>query len=291
MLSSVLHLVSVRMRLAKLPLCLLISCSALLGVALAPTHNLIVALIVSWGILFLAVAGASLNSCQEYQIDGEMVRTKNRPLPAELLSLGDGVVQGVVFAVLGMIILLLGCTSYLPALLGGVALFLYNAVYTPLKRISVFAIVPGAIAGAMPPYIGWLAGGGEPLSYSAFLIFILFLLWQIPHFWLILLHHRADYQHCKFPSMIQYVGPKRLESMVLVWVLSMVIIVELFSVSSFEIHFFSRILLMGGAIFLAVTFCLDLCWLHRLGYKKLFIILNFVLLFSMLTVIVDTFIF
>lgn len=289
MLTTVLHLVSVRMRLAKLPLCLLISCSALLGVALAPDRNLVIALTVTWGILFLAAAGASLNCCQEYQIDGEMDRTKNRPIPAKLISLREGIIQGGVFAVLGMLVLALGCTSYFPALLGGGALFLYNAVYTPLKRISILAIIPGAIAGAMPPYIGWLAGGGEPFSYAAFLIFSLFLLWQIPHFWLVLLHHRVDYQDCKFPSMIQYVGQKRLESMVLVWVLSMVVIVELFSVSSFDIHFFSRILLMGGAIILAIVFCLDLCWLRRLGYKKLFVTLNCILLFSMLTVILGAF--
>ena len=289
MLTTVSEGFFVRIRLAKLPLCLLISCSALLGVALAPQQNYSIAIGVSFGILLLAAAGASLNCCQEHEIDATMERTRNRPLPLGLITLREGVFQGGLLALLGIMVLLLSCDGYHAAILGGLSLFLYNGVYTPLKRITVLAIIPGAICGAMPPYIGWLAGGGEPFSYSAFLLLTLFFLWQIPHFWLIVLHHRNDYQRSSLPSMIHSVGQKGLESLVLVWVLAMVVIIELIAVFFPTINTLGSGMLMAGAILLAVVFCLDLCWSHRLGYKKLFIVLNVVLLFSMLTVICGRF--
>ncbi len=98
---------------------------------------------------------------------------------------------------------LLGLIGPRPALLGIGALLCYNALYTPLKRRSSLALLPGALCGALPPMIGWTAAGAALQDIRIVLLAALLFLWQIPHFCALAHRHRDDYRRaglCTPPS-------------------------------------------------------------------------------------------
>jgi len=148
----------------------------------------------------LVSAGASvLNHVLERDTDALMHRTANRPLPAGRMNPDAALLFGVVVGVLGLVELALG-TNLLTALLGAAALSGYVFVYTPLKRISSFATVIGAIPGAIPPMMGWAAVRNE-LDLAAWVLFGILFFWQLPHFLAIAWLCREDYARGGFPML------------------------------------------------------------------------------------------
>jgi protoheme IX farnesyltransferase len=148
----------------------------------------------------LVSAGASvLNHVLERDTDALMQRTANRPLPAGRMNPDVALLFGVVVSVLGLLDLALG-VNLLTALLGAAALSGYVFVYTPLKRISSFATVIGAIPGAIPPMMGWSAVRNE-LDLAAWVLFGILFFWQLPHFLAIAWLCREDYARGGFPML------------------------------------------------------------------------------------------
>ncbi|NTW25288.1 MAG: UbiA family prenyltransferase, partial [Lentimicrobium sp.] len=109
------------------------------------------------GVFLLAAASSALNQVQEHKTDLIMPRTRNRPIPSGLISLGAAWIFIIAFTLPG-IALLHYFSGLMAAFLGLLTYFWYNGIYTPLKRKSAFAAVPGGIVGALPPLIGWVAG-------------------------------------------------------------------------------------------------------------------------------------
>lgn len=140
-----------------------------------------------------AVASASsvFNQVLERDTDRLMARTAGRPLPTGRLSVRDAVLFGALLAAVGTAGLALRF-DLLAALLALATLLAYVLVYTPLKRVSSFNTVAGAIPGAMPPLIGHVALAGEPGPWGWMLFAVVFA-WQFPHFLAIAWLYRADY--------------------------------------------------------------------------------------------------
>jgi protoheme IX farnesyltransferase len=155
------------------------------------------------GTLLLAMGSSALNEVQEVAYDARMIRTHDRPLPAERLSRSTGLGIALALAAAGFTILL-RVHGWAPALLGALALGWYNGVYTPLKRITAFAIIPGALIGAIPPAIGWAAAGGTLASPALLSLCLIFFLWQVPHFWMLMLLHDQDYGRADFPTLSRH---------------------------------------------------------------------------------------
>jgi protoheme IX farnesyltransferase len=100
----------------------------------------------------------------------------------------------VVLAGLGLATLAsLSTRPVVAAGLAALAMAWYNGVYTPLKRVTIFAVVPGAVIGAIPPVIGWVAAGGRLSDGAIWFVAAFFFLWQVPHFWLLTLMHGTQY--------------------------------------------------------------------------------------------------
>lgn len=170
-------------------LCLLM---ALGGMGLAPGEMDPVRVLATLVGTALSVGSANaLNMYWERESDKLMKRTRARPLASGRLNARAALWFGIALGVLS-VALLAGAVNLLTAILGLVALLGYVLVYTPMKRRSPHALVVGAVPGAMPPLMGWTAMTNE-LSAPGLVLFLVLLVWQIPHFVAISLRYKDDY--------------------------------------------------------------------------------------------------
>src|SRR5581483_5283633 len=140
----------------------------------------------------VAAGGSALNQWLERRIDARMNRTMRRPLPAGRLSAAEALVFGVGLGVVGLAYLVLTVPPA-AAVAAAVTLISYVGIYTPLKTVTVWNTLVGAVPGALPPVIGWCAARGwDDLAGSSGLFLVLFL-WQLPHFLAIAWMYRDDY--------------------------------------------------------------------------------------------------
>ncbi|MDQ1265068.1 MAG: heme o synthase [Bacteroidota bacterium] len=108
--------------------------------------------------------------------------------------------------------------NYLVIFLGAFAIFWYNIVYTPLKMKSALAIIPGALVGSIPPFIGWTAGGGDIMNPPVWALALFFFIWQIPHFWLLLMVYEDDYKKAGFPVLTEIFSIQQLKRITFIWI-------------------------------------------------------------------------
>lgn len=273
---------SVHIRLAKFYLCLLIGGSAVFGYALAASSFSFDMVLVGGGLLILATGAATLNSLQEYRLDGQLERTRQRPLPQGRITPGRAGLQASVLLVSGLVVLYFSTGTLLAFFTAVLAVLLYNGIYTPLKQKTVLAILPGAVCGALPPYIGWLAGGGEGTGYPALLILALFFLWQIPHFWLVMLSFKKDYTASALPSLLEEFGEAALNRFMVTWIGAMAVVMLIFTTLPLSSLFRLAVTLNSGLMLLFMIYGLLLC--RHPNYRRQFILLNFFFLLHMLFV-------
>ena len=168
------------------------------------------------GTLLLAMAASAFNEVQEHDLDALMERTRHRPIPMGSVSLAGASLFAILLAV-GGFTLLLGLHGWTPALLGVLALIWYNGFYTPLKRVSAFAVVPGSLIGALPPAMGWTAAGGRLSDPALLALAIVLFLWQVPHFWLLALMHREGYERAGFPTLSRHFREPQILRLIFTW--------------------------------------------------------------------------
>ncbi|MEI6682949.1 MAG: protoheme IX farnesyltransferase, partial [Bacteroidota bacterium] len=138
------------------------------------------------GIFLLASGASAFNQYQEWPYDERMERTRKRPIPSRRISTQEAL-RIATLCITGGLLLLLYFSTSVCFFLGIFNLVWYNGVYTWLKRKTAFAVVPGALTGAIPILMGWTAAGGQLHDPTViFLAFFLFI-WQMPHFWLLTL--------------------------------------------------------------------------------------------------------
>ncbi len=148
----------------------------------------------------LVAGGASvLNQYAERDFDARMLRTRHRPLPAGRLQPAEALAFGLVLSAAGLTLLGAG-TNALTAALGLAASASYVLLYTPLKRVTSLCTVVGAIPGAIPPLMGWAAARGG-LDRTAWALFSILFLWQLPHFLALAWMYREDYARGGFPML------------------------------------------------------------------------------------------
>jgi protoheme IX farnesyltransferase len=171
------------------------------------------------GVLLIACGSAALNHFQERKTDALMDRTKFRPIPSGRITPNDVIIVSLIMIISGSTILYLsgGIIATLIALSN---LIWYNVVYTMLKRKSAFAIIPGSLVGAIPPAVGWVSGGGLLTDPQLFIICFFFFIWQIPHFWLLLLVFDEDYQKAGFPTLTQIFDKHQLIRITFMWIIA-----------------------------------------------------------------------
>jgi heme o synthase len=149
---------------------------------------------------FLVSAGAcALNMLLERDVDSRMHRTENRPLPAGRLQPGEALLFGSLLSVAG-ILYLAWAVNLLTSFLSGVTLSVYLYLYTPLKKVTSLCTAVGAVAGALPPVMGWTAATGR-LGPEAWTLFAILFFWQFPHFLALAWIYREDYARAGLPML------------------------------------------------------------------------------------------
>lgn len=210
------------------------------------------------GIFLLACGSSAINHFQERDKDAKMERTKNRPIPSGRISPAGALIFALLLSIAGSI-LLYKSSGMLGLQLGLLALIWYNLIYTPLKRRTAFAVVPGAIIGSIPPLVGWVAAGGSLADPRALFMAFFFFIWQVPHFLLLMLKYGEEYVKAGFPSITNLYTSPQVKRITFIWIVatavsalmlpafnvvgSWVVILGLFISSLWLIGQFSRLIL------------------------------------------------
>ncbi|MEM1157435.1 MAG: heme o synthase [Verrucomicrobiota bacterium] len=187
---------------SRLTLLVVMTTAAGYVIAWGPDSSWLTLLHVLLGTSGVAAGAAVLNELLEIQADAKMGRTKDRPLPAGRINPQDALLLGSLLAGLGIAYLVMS-VNYLSGALALITLFIYIFVYTPMKRISAWNTLVGAVPGALPPLIGWAAAANQ-LNLESWLYFGLQFCWQLPHFLAIAWLYRQDYKDGGFKMITDH---------------------------------------------------------------------------------------
>lgn len=149
------------------------------------------------GTWMIAAGTAAHNQFLEWRLDGQMKRTRQRPLPSSKITPSESIVFSLSLIFGGLLYLIL-VVNLVAGLVSLATTLLYLCAYTPLKRISSINVFVGAIPGALPPVGGWAAATGHLGSIGMWLLFAIVFFWQIPHVMAIAWVCKDDYQHAGF---------------------------------------------------------------------------------------------
>lgn len=157
----------------------------------------------SWSVFFLLIVGGycmvgasnAFNQVIEKDLDILMDRTKNRPVPSGRMSVNTALFIASILTIVGLIMLYL--INPKTAMFGAISIFLYTSLYTPLKTQTPLSVFVGAIPGAIPFMLGWVAASGS-FGIEAGTLFLIQFFWQFPHFWAIGWFLFEDYEKAGF---------------------------------------------------------------------------------------------
>ncbi len=211
------HWISLLLELTKFRISLLATLSSSVSYLLAHQEISIEIIILLVGIFLLACGSCAFNQYQEREYDRLMERTQNRPIPSGKLNPVTALTISFSLLFIGASVLFFG-TNKIAFGLGVFAIFWYHLIYTPLKRKTPFAVIPGALIGAIPPMMGWVSGGGHLFDPQLLSISFLFYIWQVPHFWILLFNFGDDYEKGGFPSLPRIFTPVQFRRVLFTWI-------------------------------------------------------------------------
>ena len=174
-----------------------------------------------FGVLFLASGSSALNQFQDRHLDAEMPRTAGRPLPSGRLSPRSVLIFVALSLIAGAA--LLYRVSPIVFALGCLAVISYNGFYTLWwKKHWAYAAIPGAIPGALPILMGYAAASGEVFQPAGIYLFAILFYWQMPHFWVLALRYKSDYEKGGVPTLPVSHGPGITVFQITLWCLAYV---------------------------------------------------------------------
>jgi protoheme IX farnesyltransferase len=284
--ANLLSWIKIIAELGKARISLPIAISALTGYALKTNLFDGQAWMLMTGVFLMSCSSGAINHLQEYKTDALMPRTKNRPIPSGKISPKGAFWVAFSFFAYGAFILIANfpIIVFLTSLL---TLLSYNVIYTPLKKVTAFAVVPGSLVGALPPYIGWFAGGGDWMNGDIFWVALFFFIGQIPHFWLLLLMFGKEYELAGFPSLHSVFNDNQIKRLSFTWILATIstaIVVSLEVLQGSVLMFFLLIYIFYVLFSLSGSIIIKQDIKARAAFFKL----NFLYLLMMIILIADS---
>jgi heme o synthase len=271
--------------LCKARISLFSSLSAAMGFFLVadPTWEMFPAL--SAGVFLLSCGACALNQYLERDTDARMTRTSRRPIPSGKISPARALAISLLLILSGEGLLFFTGHLAVP-LLGAAAVLWYNVLYTGLKKVSAFAVVPGALVGSIPPVMGWAAGGGTLSDPRLASLAFFFFMWQVPHFWLHLLTYGKEYTQAGIPSLTDAFSRDQMERLTFQWLSATAIGALLLGLSGLLQSPFAKAGLLAASLWL-VSGGIFLMLRHEANHALLFRRVNIFMLAVMVLTVID----
>ena len=206
--------------------------------------------LLAFGGYFMVGASNAFNQIIEKDLDALMNRTKNRPIPAGRMSVNTAFAIATIFTILGIVILY--TINPRTAMYGAISIFLYTCAYTPLKTKTPLAVFVGAIPGAIPFMLGWVAARND-FGIEPGTLFAIQFLWQFPHFWAIGWFLFEDYEKAGFfmlPTGKQDKGTAVQIIMYTVWTILASLVPALGFTGDLSLSFVGAIIVFGLGLFM-----------------------------------------
>jgi protoheme IX farnesyltransferase len=201
-------------QLMKPSLSIMVVFSSVISYLLAPKvveYDWLMILLLFVGGMLVTGSANAINQVVERDTDAQMKRTANRPIASGRLKPLDGWIFAILSGAVG-VWMLGNWFNWSAAMLAAFSLFLYAFIYTPLKKVNSIAVLMGAVPGALPCLIGWVAGQDE-FSLGGWILFAFQFFWQFPHFWAIAWVAHQDYSAVGFRLLPSREGPTRFTAM------------------------------------------------------------------------------
>lgn len=218
-MNSTLKIIQVIAELSKVKITIAVSFTTITGYVLARGQFDTGFIPVTLGIFLLACGSSVLNHVQEARSDAIMDRTFHRPIPKGTIGIPGALLIAFIELLAGTLILLL-FVNYQALILGWIALIWYNFVYTYLKRTTPHAVIPGSLIGAIPPLVGWVAAGGLLIDQRAWAIALFFFVWQVPHFYLLVMKYGSQYEKAGMPALTSRHSFIVIRMMIFLWIIT-----------------------------------------------------------------------
>jgi len=275
------------LKLGKFTISLPVALTGFLGYFLALPSLDLNALYTVLGVFLLSLGSSAMNQIQERHTDALMPRTSDRPLPSGDITLSQAIIFFVFCVAAGSTLLML-TTQVLAVIIGLFTVAWYNLVYTPLKRVTAFAVLPGALIGALPPLIGWTAAGGDPLDMEIVVVAFILFVGQMPHYWLLLIKIGKEFHEAGLPVITSLLDKRQIRNLSFMWTAATGVCVLMLPATPIIRHrFISVILIVAALLFLFRMFQLSYREDLRKHWKKAFITVNLFYLFIILALIAD----
>jgi protoheme IX farnesyltransferase len=271
--------------LCKAKISLFASLSAAAGFFLPARSPIAGLLTLCTGVFLLACGASALNHYQERGTDALMARTAKRPIPSGRIRPGYALGFALTLICSGFAVLSFTGTRAVP-FLGLFAVLWYNGLYTWLKTRTAFAVIPGALIGAIPPAIGWIAGGGSTLDPRLAALSFFFFMWQVPHFFIHLLAFGKEYEEAGLPSLTAVFTGAQLDRLSFQWILATAVSLPLLVLFGLIQSGLVHILILAVSLWLAVQ---GIGFLRKceLDFISVFKRTNYFMLLALLLIFAD----
>jgi len=238
------------------------------------------------GIFLLACSSAIINQIQEAKTDALMERTRNRPIPSGKISKKFAwTIATLEF--IAAVVILHHFAGWLALALGLTSLFWYNLLYTNLKKITPFAVIPGSVIGAIPPLVGWVAAGGSLLHINAMMLAVFFFIWQIPHFWMLALYYSAEYKKAGFPVLTDLYTEVQIIRQLFIMVIISAILASVLAISDLVSSMLTSAVIISLSIGLIIQFSKLLSRKNEMKLNIHFRSINFYVLLVLVLLCID----
>jgi protoheme IX farnesyltransferase len=274
------------LELGKARISLPVALSALTGYVLHAGTIGIQGLYLFFGVFLVSCSSGAVNHWQEYKTDALMPRTQKRPIPSGKITPALALLVATGYFLTGSLILLIHFQPIAWAA-AFTTLIAYNGFYTPLKKVTAFAVIPGSLVGALPPYIGWLAHGGFLTDPIIFWVATFFFIGQIPHFWLLLLMFGKEYSLAGYPSLHNIFTENQIKRLTFTWLLATIASALLIAMKVL-VGKTTLFLLIFYIFYLLFSTTIELFKKKDIRVRPTFFKLNFLYLFMMIALIIDS---
>jgi protoheme IX farnesyltransferase len=200
------------------------------------------------GLTFIIASACVFNNYIDRKVDKKMERTKNRPLVKGLISGRNALVFATILGIVGHLILFL-FTNLLTVCVAALGFFVYVVLYSIWKCHTIYGTAIGSVAGAVPPVVGYCAVSNQ-FDLGAFILFMMLILWQMPHFFSIAMYNLEDYTAAKIPVLPVIKGIFRTKIHMVLYILAFIPVAMMLTYFEYT-----------GYIYLFITVAIGIAWL------------------------------